>query len=126
LSGVSDFERIGGHEALRRIVDEFVDRMYADPMIGFFFAGVPKKRIQELEFQHAGAHLGGPIEYRGRPLEEAHGKHRIMGGHFMRRFEILRQTLAKHGVPEEVAARWLAHVESLRGKITSDPGSECR
>ena len=123
---MDDFSRVGGEAGLRAIVDEFVARMYGDAMIGFFFAGVPMKRIQELEYQHAAEHLGGPVAYRGRPLEEAHQKHRIMGGHFMRRFEILRQTLVKHAVPEDVQQRWLAHVESLRGKITSDSGSECR
>src|SRR5688572_14040388 len=100
--------------------------MFADVMIGFFFERVTKKRIQELELQHAAEHLGGPIAYRGRPLREAHAKHRIMGGHFMRRMEILKQTLARHGVPDDIATRWLAHVESLRGEVTEDPGSECR
>lgn len=126
MSAVNDFERVGGEAGLRAIVDDFVERIYADAMIGFFFVGIPMKRIQELELQHAAAHLGGPIEYRGRPLEVAHAKHRIMGGHFMRRLEILKQTLARHGVAADVAQRWLSHVESLRGKITTDPGSECR
>ena len=40
--------------------------------------------------------------------------------------EILRQVMVAHGVPEEVQRAWLAHVDSLRSEVTSDPASECR
>jgi hemoglobin len=119
------YEQIGGETALRAIIDDFVDRVFDDFMIGFFFRGVERRRIKELEFQHAAEFLGGGARYRGRPLPEAHAKHRIMGGQFARRKELLRQTLAHHAVPEEIAAAWLAHTESLRAQITGDPGGQC-
>jgi truncated hemoglobin YjbI len=118
----SGWDRIGGEPALRAIVDDFVARMFGDPMIGFFFREATQKRIAELEYQHAAEWLGGPVKYKGRPLDQAHAKHRIMGGQFDRRKEILRQTLARHGVPPDLAEAWLAHVESLRGTIT---GTHC-
>ena len=58
-------------------------------------------------------------------MAAAHGPHRIMGGHFARRKELLRQVLVAHGVPEPIREAWLAHVESLRAEITPDVGSEC-
>lgn len=122
----SAFERIGGEPELRAIIDEFVDRMFDDVMIGFFFRRASRERIKEMEYQHAAEHLGGPVRYGGRPLREAHAPHRIMGGQFARRATILRDVLSAHGVPEDVRAEWLAHVESLRDQITGDPGSECR
>jgi len=122
----SDFSRIGGEAALRAIIDDFVRRVFADAMIGFFFRNASEDRLRELEYQHAAEHLGGGVTYRGRPLRVAHGPHRIMGGHFERRQTILSDVLIAHGVDEAVRARWLAHTESLRGEITSDPGSECR
>ena len=88
------YERIGGEQGLRAIVDDFVDRVFDDVMIGFFFRKVERRRIKELEFQHAAEHLGGPVRYRGRPLQEAHAAHPIMGGQFARRTELLRQTLS--------------------------------
>jgi hemoglobin len=121
----TDFERIG-EARLRALMVDFVGRVRSDVMIGFLFARVEPGRLAELEAQHAAAHLGGPARYEGRPLKEAHARHRILGGQFARRREILRQTLAAHGVPEDVARRWLAHVDSLRGEITADLGSECR
>jgi hemoglobin len=119
------YERIGGEPALRALIDDFVNRAFDDIMIGFFFRGVDRRRIQELEFQHAAELLGAPVRYRGRPLAQAHAQHRILGGQFARRKELLRQTLADHGVPEDIAAAWLAHTESLRAHITGDAGGQC-
>lgn len=120
----SMYERIGGEAGLRAVIDDFVDRVFDDVMIGFFFRNVERRRIKELEFQHAAEFLGGP-RYRGRPLDAAHQKHRIMGGQFARRKELLRQTLVAHGLPEDVIAAWLEHTESLRPLITGDAGGQC-
>ncbi|AKF10572.1 hypothetical protein DB32_007721 [Sandaracinus amylolyticus] len=124
---VSRFEAIGGERALRAIIDDFVARMTSDAMIGFFFAKVDRARLAEKEYEHAADFLGAPdVRYTGRPLRAAHGPHRIFGGQFARRKEILRQVLIAHRVPEDVQRAWLEHVESLRAEVTSDPGSECR
>lgn len=121
----SDFDRVG-EARLRAVLTDFVSRVRDDVMIGFLFARVDPARLTELEIQHAAAHLGGPDRYEGRPLREAHARHRILGGQFARRREILRQTLVAHAVPPDVIERWLAHVDSLRAEITVDAGSECR
>jgi hemoglobin len=121
----SMYERLGGEAALRAIIDDFVERVFEDIMIGFFFRNADRKRIKELEFQHAAEHLGGPQRYRGRPLDTAHAAHRIMGGQFARRKELLRQTLADHGVAPDIALAWLAHTEALRSLITAQPGGQC-
>jgi hemoglobin len=119
------FERLGGEPALRAIIDDFVDRVFDDIMIGFFFRNADRRRIKELEYQHAAEYLGGPVRYRGRPLDAAHAAHRIMGGQFARRKELLRLTLVDHGVAQDIIDGWLAHTESLRGLITAQPGSQC-
>ncbi|MCA9581465.1 MAG: group 1 truncated hemoglobin [Myxococcales bacterium] len=120
------WQGIGGEAALRVIVGDFVDRVFDDPMIGFFFRHASRDRIKEMEYQHAAHFLGGIPAYGGRPLRETHARHPIRGGHFERRKELLRRTLRDHGVPEEIVHAWIAHNESLRGEITADPGSQCR
>ncbi|UJR86024.1 group I truncated hemoglobin [Sandaracinus amylolyticus] len=123
----SRFEQLGGERVVRAIIDDFVARMTGDAMIGFFFAKVDRARLAEKEYEHAADFLGAPgVRYTGRPLRAAHGPHRIFGGQFARRKEILRQVLIAHGVPEDIQRAWLDHVESLRGEVTTDPGSECR
>jgi len=122
---MSDFERIGGEPALRALVEDFVDRCFDDVMIGFFFARADRERVKRFEYEHAAAHLGAGIEYGGRPIRVAHGAHRIMGGQFARRLQILREVLQAHGVPEDVRQRWIAAQEALRGEVTGDPDSNC-
>lgn len=119
------FEELGGEPVVRRIVSDFMDRVYADRMIGFFFRHADKDRIKELEYQLAAAFLGAGLKYQGRPLAQAHAKHPIMGGHFARRKQILKETLDSHGVPEFIKAAWLQHTENLRALITTQTGSDC-
>lgn len=120
------FERLGGEAPLRAIVDDFVDRCFDDVMIGFIFARADRARIKRFEYEHAAKTLGAPIEYHGRPLDEAHRPHRIFGGQFDRRRQILIDTLRDHGTPEEVVDAWISHQDSLRSLITKDPDSNCR
>jgi hemoglobin len=119
------FEELGGEAKLRAIIDVFIDRVFEDRMIGFFFRNAERGRIKEFEYQHAAAFLGAPVVYRGRALDQAHAKHPIMGGHFARRRQILKETLEAYTVPDAVKRAWLEHTDSLRPLITSQSGSDC-
>jgi hemoglobin len=119
------FEELGGEPVLRSIVDRFVDRMFGDPMIGFFFRNASRQRVKDKEYELAAQHLGGGVEYTGRPLQKAHAAHAIMGGQFARRLEILRQTLVEAGAPPRVIQHWIAYTEGLRAQVTRDAIGEC-
>jgi truncated hemoglobin YjbI len=121
----SHYERVGGEPGLRALIDDFVGRVVSDIMIGFMFRDVDRVRLARLELEHATAHLGGPSRYSGRPLRQAHAKHRVMGGQFARRKELLRKTLVDHGVAQDIIDAWLAHTESLREQVTTDPDGQC-
>ncbi|RME50483.1 MAG: group 1 truncated hemoglobin [Deltaproteobacteria bacterium] len=114
------FELLGGEAALRRIIDTFVDRMFDDVMIGFFFKGVDRERLKAMEYAFTAAFLGAPVQYTGKPIGAAHARHPIMKGHFDRRLAILRETLIEAGVPDAVREAWLAHTEQLRPLVTHD------
>nr|AIA17308.1 Bacterial-like globin [uncultured bacterium]AIA17497.1 Bacterial-like globin [uncultured bacterium] len=119
------FEELGGEAPLAAIIDEFVDRVFADTMIGFLFVRASKERVKRMEYEHAAAFLGAPVAYSGRAMADAHKRHPIMGGHFGRRRQILKTTLEKHGVPAHVIAAWLAHQDALREEVTSDLITQC-
>ncbi len=119
------YQKIGGEDKLKQIIDTFIERVFDDRMIGFFFRNVDKARIKEMEYQLTAKFLGAEIEYKGMPLDEVHAKHPIMGGQFMRRLQILRETLEFYKVPDEVRDAWLSHTEGLRPLITQDAGSDC-
>lgn len=125
MSEASLYEELGGEQALRRVVDRFVDRMFDDMMIGYLFRSVRRERIKDKEFEHAAEHLGAGIPYTGKPLDTAHRPHAIRGGQFMRRLRILETTLDELGVPERVKAHWVAKQLELRPLITADEGGVC-
>jgi len=119
------FEKLGGESRLRTIVNAFIDRVFEDRMIGFFFRNADRARIKEMEYQLAASFLGADIKYTGKPLGKAHVNHPIMGGHFARRRQILKETLEAYQVAEEIKAAWLHHTDSLRPLITPEAGSGC-
>jgi truncated hemoglobin YjbI len=119
------FQQLGGELRLREIINTFMERVFADRMIGFFFRNADKDRIKELEYQLAANFLGADVHYTGRPLDKAHAKHPIMGGHFARRRQILKETLEDYHVGQPIKEAWLKHTDDLRHLITKQPGSGC-
>jgi hemoglobin len=119
------FDELGGEPALRRVIDRFVDSIFDDAMIGFFFRNASRERIKAKEYEFAARHLGAEVAYTGRPLREAHAAHPIMGGQFNRRLQILKDTLAELGVPERVREHWVRHTEQLRDQVTRNAGNAC-
>lgn len=119
------FERLGGETRLRSIIDTFIDRVFADRMIGFFFRNADRARLKELEYQLTANFLGADVEYHGRALGRAHANHPIMCGHFARRRQILKETLEFYQVPKEIEEALLRHTDSLRPLITPETGTSC-
>ncbi|MDP7035001.1 MAG: group 1 truncated hemoglobin [Planctomycetota bacterium] len=124
-SSPSLLEQLGGTRVLEKIIHDFVGRVFDDIMIGYLFRKVDRSRLERLESQLAAQFLGAPVNYQGRPLDKAHASHRIMGGQFARRKQILSETLQHHQVPETIQKAWLEHTESLRSQITADSGGNC-
>lgn len=119
------FEAVGGETGLRVLIDRFVDRLFDDVMIGYLFSAADRSRVKAKEFEFAAEHLGAPIAYTGRPLAAAHRAHRITGGQFMRRLQILKDTLAEFAVPERVREHWLNHTLALQAQITDNALDQC-
>lgn len=119
------YEELGGLEKLQEIINVFVDRMFDDIMIGFFFRKADRERIKEKEFEFAAQFLGADIQYTGQALPEAHQKHAIMGGQFSRRKQIFKETLEEYNVPKDIVEALLEHTENFRMAITKTKQSDC-
>jgi hemoglobin len=115
-----------GEQTLRAVVVDFYDRVFDDAMIGFLFAGKDRQRLIDKEYEFTAKFLGAPgVRYTGRPMRAAHAASPILGGHFERRLQILRETLADHDVHPDVQKAWIDHTLALRSQVTGDRGSEC-
>jgi hemoglobin len=119
------YDQIGG-DKLRAVVEDFYERIFGDVMIGFLFFGKDRQRLIDKEWEFTASFLGAPgVTYTGRPIRAAHAASPILGGHFDRRLQILRDAMAAHDVPEPVRTAWIEHTLALRPQVTADRGSEC-
>ena len=111
------YQALGGEPRVRAIVRALYDRLFADPMVGFLFAGRDKERLVERQVAFTCGFLGGPQRYEGKPLPEAHAGLPLLAGHFDRRHRLLQEVLEEQGAPEEVRRVWLRIDESLRSSV---------
>jgi hemoglobin len=111
-------EEVGGAQRLRAVVYDFYERVFADPMIGFFFASSDIDEIVDAQVEYVRARLGSEdVEYTGTSIRKAHLEHPILSGHFDRRHQILADTLDDHDVPAHVVDAWLDLEQRLRDLV---------
>jgi truncated hemoglobin YjbI len=123
MRAMSAFEQAGGEPVVRALVERFVDRMWDDPIIGFFFAGKDRARVKLHEYEHAASVLGAGVRYTGRPIAPLHRALKINAGQFRRRLAILRQELERAGLSQDVIDLWLAAQRAMEQQITD--GTDC-
>lgn len=116
MSSVSLYERIGDG-LIRRSLTEFYVRAFEDGIIGHFFFGKDRLHITTQQIDFAIAMLGGPKNYRGKPLVVAHRDMKFRRPHFSRRQMLMREVLEELGLELELIDAWLELEEALRPLI---------
>lgn len=114
-----------GHDKLREVIEAFYDRMFGDDMIGFLFAGKDRATLVQREWEFTARMLGAKMAYSGRSIPDAHRNSPIMGGHFDRRLQLLRNVLADFAVAPAVQEKWLEHTIAMRHMVTRDAAGIC-
>lgn len=116
---MSIYEEIGGQEPLIAVVDDFYERVLADPELAAFFNGANMSRLKGLQVEFFVAALGGPDEYRGRSMPDVH---RGLGAN-QRHFDLvathLTDALIAAGVPRATVDRIIGTIAPLADDIVS-------
>src|SRR5215831_13293414 len=113
------YEIIGGEAALWPVVDDFYDRVLADPELRGFFAGTNMTRLKGRQVEFFAAALGGPLPYTGASMRDAHRGRGIEQKHFDLVAGHLITALQAAGMPHEVIDRIVAAISPLAGQIVS-------
>jgi hemoglobin len=116
----SIYDKIGGHEALEVVVEDFYCRVLDDEQLSPFFAGTNMDRLKGKQAEFLAAALGGPEPYAGPSMKQAHQGRGITMHHFNLVAGHLKDSLCAAGVPEETVAEILAVVAPLAADIVSD------
>lgn len=112
------FERLGGEDRARAIFRDLYDKLFADLLVGFFFAGKDKALLIERQLEFTARSLGANVAYHGKSMPEAHAPlPPILPGHFDRRHKLLADVLSAHGVDDELREAWLAYDKSFKRAV---------
>src|ERR1700758_3810869 len=95
----SIYHRIGGHEALEVVVEDFYCRVLDDDHLSGFFAGSNMKRLKDKQVEFLATALGGPEPYAGPSMKQAHQGRGITMHHFNLVAGHLTDSLCAAGLP---------------------------
>lgn len=114
------YEQLGGAAAVDAAVELFYRKVLADHRIRHFFEGVDVRRLAGHQKAFFTMAFGGPARYRGQALRQGHA-HLVARGlndsHVDAVIELLGQTLADLGVPQDLIGRAALVAESVRDDV---------
>jgi hemoglobin len=117
------YERLGGVYAIAVVVDDFVDRVMADPRLNANPAvdeahhKVPPAGFKYLVTEMVCWATGGPQRYTGRTMADSHKHLNITPAEWDAFMDDFRQTLDKFGVPAAEQAELRSIVQSTYADI---------
>jgi hemoglobin len=111
------FTRLGGAEAVKRIVDGMYQRVLADPELSPFFEGVQLERLRKMQYEFIASALGGPVTYGGTELQAAHRGRGITQQHFAKFVGHLAAAMEAEGVSNQDVDQMLGRMALYRDRI---------
>ncbi|WAL64417.1 group 1 truncated hemoglobin [Amycolatopsis cynarae] len=115
----SIYEQIGGQEALIAVVDDFYERVLADPELAVFFTGSNMSRLKGKQVEFFAAALGGPEPYTGLSMKDVHRGRGIGRHEFDLVAKYLTESLIAAGVPQDLVDAIIGAVAPLSSEIVS-------
>jgi hemoglobin len=112
------YDRIGGGEAVSRLVFDFYQRVLADPELGPFFVDTPVEKLGTMQAEFFSAALGGPIQYTGRSLSDSHAGRGITAQHLRRYLDHLLETLQGFDLSNDDRYDIVSRINTYADEIT--------
>lgn len=106
------YRDIGGRDAVEAVVDDFYERVLDDEQLTPYFEDTEMEDLRAHQVQFISAVAGGPVEYSGANMREAHAHLGIEEAHFDLVGRYLREALEENGVPDE-------HVEAIMSEVVA-------
>lgn len=116
---MSLYDRLGAEPGVGEAVDEFYERVLADPSLQPHFAGAGVDRVRSHQVALLSSASGGPQRYTGRALDLTHRRLGVTGEHFDRVVGRLSSTLDDLGTPKDVRDQVTAVLAAERDAVVS-------
>ncbi|MDP9175664.1 MAG: group 1 truncated hemoglobin [Planctomycetota bacterium] len=134
------YDRLGGQQGLQSIADDFVTRAMADPRVNWERKGIIQgglsihhdrsmqwdaspEKVKALKThlaQFLALASGGPTQYEGRQMKEAHGGLHITNAEFDASVGDMKATLDKMQIPNTEQKELLAIIETTRAQVVEE------
>lgn len=114
------YERLGGYDAIARLVDDFLSRMVNDAGLARFFVHVSndnKVKARQLTLDFICQAAGGPVLYLGRTMERSHRGMGVSGKDWQRTLALLEESLAAFHIPSGESREFYGIIAGLEAAI---------
>jgi hemoglobin len=111
------YDRLGGKAAITAVVDTFVSHVAADKRINKKFAKSNIPRVKSEIVDQVCAATGGPCNYTGRTMKDAHKNMKVTNGEFDALVEDLTTALNDYKVPDREKNELLTTLGTMRADI---------
>ena len=114
------YQRLGGHDAISAVTDDFLGRLTTDPQLKRFFIGhnqegLSRIRLHIIDFLCVAT--GGPCAYTGQDMKTAHTGLGITEDDWNLTVKHLVATFDKFKVPAKEKSEVLGAISGLKGDI---------
>jgi hemoglobin len=116
----SVYQQIGGRTAVESVVDDFYDRVLDDDRLVHFFDGMDMDELHSHQVQFISSVAGGPVEYDGSDMREAHDHLDIGEADFDAVGDHLEVALRENGVEAENVDAIMAEVAALKDPVVGN------
>ncbi len=124
MTGDTLYERLGGYEGIRTVVDDFYDRLGADEKLGQFFENADVESLRESQTDFLCEAEGGPETYDAAPVREAHLHVPFTPEHIQRAIDLLYESLEDASVPDDDAEAVVRAVAAYEEELLASPDDE--
>lgn len=114
------YAALGRHPGIRRAVDQFYERIAADPSLTSYFEAADMDGLRRHVVELLVAAVGGPGRYRGRSMAEAHAGLHITDSAFDRVLGHLNATLVDVGADDRTIREVLRTLSGMRLDIVDE------
>jgi len=114
------YEKIGGHDALEVVVEDFYCRVLDDDHLAGFYAGSNMKCVKARQVEFLSAVLGGPGPYSGTPMRQVHEGRGITMHHFAMVASHLADSLCAAGLHPDTITDILQAIAPLAAEVASE------
>jgi hemoglobin len=118
------YERLGGRDAIKAVVDELAVIVLADPRINKKFARSNPERLKFNVVEFICAETGGPCKYTGRDMRAAHKNMGVTEGEFNAFVENLVTALDKFNVGATEKNELLGILAPMKSQIVEVKSQE--